>query len=144
MQNLIGKLVGRSASAFGTDLPSYFQRSVLPLSREFSFRLKELVSFKPDWDHSGATQISPEVAQKVEDLAVAALRAGIEEPLVAPASDGSLGVDWHLGSGTIVGLFVGTDEELEPVAIITGDTVSEVSVSSASELVKLLVRYSRA
>ena len=115
----------------------------LRLSSELSLRLKELVFRDANWDLSGAHQIRPEVAQRVEDLALAALAIGVGEPEVAAASDGSLGVDWKVSDDVTVGLFVSDTETWEPVAIITDDDVRETSISSIEDLMSLLARYSR-
>lgn len=113
------------------------------LSSELSLRLKELVFRDANWDLSGAHQIRPEVAQRVEDLALAALAIGVGEPEVTAASDGSLGVDWNVSTGVVVGLFVSDTETWEPVAIITEDDVRETSISSIEDLISVLARYSR-
>lgn len=115
----------------------------LRLSSELSLRLKELVFRDTNWDLSDARQIRPEVAQRVEDLALAALAVGVGEPEVTAASDGSLGVDWNVSEGVVIGLFVSDTETWEPVAIITDDDVRETSISSIDDLMSLLARYSR-
>lgn len=107
------------------------------LSRELALRLKEIVAWAPGWDGDHGRVISPAVAQRVEDLVLAALDAGIPEPEISVASDGSLAVDWHLPE-RVVGLFVDREGNLEPAAIMTQSDVREVPVSSDDELLSLL------
>ncbi|MDA1002659.1 MAG: hypothetical protein O3B31_04830 [Chloroflexi bacterium] len=109
------------------------------LSHDLSLRLKQVVASRTD--DVLVRSATPEVAQRVEEMAVAVVEHGLPEPSILLAEDGSLGVDWRLPSGTTVGLFVGDIDAWEPVALITDDSIEEVEVHSVTELIDLLRKH---
>ncbi len=106
------------------------------LSKEFWGRLLRFVEWAPDWDGQGAEHITSATAAHAGRVAEEAL-AVTPEPLVAPAGDGSLLLEWDLPNGVAVEVFV-QGEELEPAAVAQEGCVEEVPVGGVDDLLAVL------
>ncbi len=106
------------------------------LSKEFWGRLLRFVEWAPDWDGQGAEHITSATAAHAGRVAEEAL-AVTPEPLVAPAGDGSLLLEWKLASGVRVEVFV-EESELDAAAVVEEGEVDEVPLTCVGDLLAVL------
>ena len=106
------------------------------LSRAFWERLLRFVEWAPDWDAQGAEHITFATASTAATVAEEALTVA-PEPIVAPAGDGSLLLEWDLPNEVTVELYV-RDADLEPAAVAQGARVEEVPVAGVADILAIL------
>lgn len=73
-----------------------------PLPPELSDRLKHLATLPQNWDSYGAAPISPETISRVRSMLRQILAAGGDNPplpFIAPASEGTIVLEWKTGRG---------------------------------------------
>lgn len=112
------------------------------LPSSFWSRLLRFVAWSPGWDGEEAAHIAEATATRAGQIAEGvASEAGVV-PLVAPASDGSLLLEWALPNGISVELFV-TEEGWEPAVTSDPEGVEEHEIGSIDDLRGILKRASR-
>jgi hypothetical protein len=97
------QVVGGGTAAFGDPGESPFaeNRTTPERSGGLARALRDLEDFSyDDWDAEGARAITPEVIREAARL-LSLLPDGISEPEVAPASDGSVCMEWDSSAGSL-------------------------------------------
>lgn len=115
---------------------------VVSLPSSFWSRLLRFVAWSPGWDGEEADHIAEATATRAGQIAEGVASVAGVVPLVAPASDGSLLLEWSLPNGISVELFV-TEEGWEPVVTSDPEGVEEHEIGSIDDLKNILRQASR-
>ena len=106
------------------------------LSRDFWERLLRFVEWAPGWDGHGAEHIDYPTAAYAGSVAEQTLEVA-PEPVVAPAGDGSLLLEWSLQNGVRVEVFV-QQSSLDSAAVVQTGQVDEVPLTGVEDLLAVL------
>lgn len=106
-------------------------------SLQFFQRLLKFTSWAPNWDGQGADHVPIELAMEALEIAQASMPVA-GEPFVAPATDGSLLLQWDFSDSSRVELFVEEPGKWDSVTLVEGGQVREIEISGLRDLLRLL------
>jgi hypothetical protein len=117
----------------------------IALPQEISDRLEHLSRLPQNWDGYGASPISPKVIKRVKSVLKEALAVaeGVPAPLIAPANDGTIVLEWKTSSGKELILDIPSDDEPVPFLLVEpkepgGKAETEGVIGKPTTLVKII------